>query len=845
MTSGFGQQGDDEVVARLSVDVPPESAAGLQSIARQARDLRTTMEAIAKSQGDYNRYVQQLPELLRRAEQAQERFTAQANQLDPRSPSSSSGGTGGSRVPTAAESASMVREMMSAPGFQQMVTTIAAAAGGVGVGAVAGMTTNVNQATGGAPGQPTANPGQVRSVAAAMEELRARDPRQYANLMAQHGAGPTPSGTPAPTPGSGSGGGPPADPRNERNTGPEAPVAPPDWLASGRQAEQQALGVLSKILSQTSSGGNMGVLTTAGILGQGAVGTGLNIQRQLQQRIEHHAAEAVRLDQARAQAYRDNLPLHEQDELERDAARAAARASQLNRVAGVGRGITRAGAVVGLAAGAGTATQEVGEWMQRHRNVGLVRGGGFQEGFAFEAGIRQMAMNPFLSTEQSRRIMMEALSKGYTGKEFDTITEFMAQNLRDLNIDTATSMRMVTQQRNIGGQSMESIEMDLRDIKRFIQENPENRRTLPEAIEGYQQRTETGIAAGFSGQTASRLAEMGTAIYADSGLMKNVPTALVDGGANSLAAQQLVSEHLPQTGGTPFDVVSDTLNRPGGEREFFEASGKAIEQLARNYAPELQSPDETTKRNAVKSFMNEINYAWPQMQLDENMARQMLDDALSEGGLSGKWLQQAESYEKSETGGPGANPGVGTKIGDAIQGGVSAVASGTASLLGALIPGGRIGDAIDRRANQWDEEAEERAALSRTPWMNPAVKDFITKQANAKEVMVKGKDGQEMSLMDAMNNQQEEILKGLPTGDTQVRMPGSEEWSNFTEAANQAQAGEAQKGSTLIDLTERAAEYLKVVQGDDPRTPSQQGADTGRDGYSRQEPKPGENPGGR
>ena len=42
-----------------------------------------------------------------------------------------------------------------------------------------------------------------------------------------------------------------------------------------------------------------------------------------------------------------------------------------------------------------------------------------------------MALNPFITTDQARQIVTQGLSSGYTGKEFDTVTQFMAPQPMD------------------------------------------------------------------------------------------------------------------------------------------------------------------------------------------------------------------------------------------------------------------------------------------------------------------------------------------------------------------------------------------------------------------------------
>lgn len=102
-----------------------------------------------------------------------------------------------------------------------------------------------------------------------------------------------------------------------------------------------------------------------------------------------------------------------------------------------------AGAGLGLAAGGFAAFQKTGSEIQQYRALGQIRGGGFGEGFGYEMQARMMALNPFITNEQSRQIIQSALTSGYTGQEFDTVTAFMADNLKHMNMSIVDSSKLL------------------------------------------------------------------------------------------------------------------------------------------------------------------------------------------------------------------------------------------------------------------------------------------------------------------------------------------------------------------------------------------------------------------
>lgn len=103
--------------------------------------------------------------------------------------------------------------------------------------------------------------------------------------------------------------------------------------------------------------------------------------------------------------------------------------STLSQLRGLGGGVglaSRAIPVAGAALAAYQGIQAGGEQIQELASIGNIQGEGAMGGLAFQANVQAMAMNPFINTEQARTIMMTALRDGYTGKEFDTLTDFMA-----------------------------------------------------------------------------------------------------------------------------------------------------------------------------------------------------------------------------------------------------------------------------------------------------------------------------------------------------------------------------------------------------------------------------------
>ena len=127
----------------------------------------------------------------------------------------------------------------------------------------------------------------------------------------------------------------------------------------------------------------------------------------------------------------------------------------------LGRGLGVAGAAAGIGLAGFEATQFAGSRLQGLKEVGLTQGGGIGEGFDAEMQARTMALNPFITNDQARSIIQGAMKGGYKGKEFETVTKFMAENLKDFAISAQESQEMIKKRMVEGGATPESIRAGL------------------------------------------------------------------------------------------------------------------------------------------------------------------------------------------------------------------------------------------------------------------------------------------------------------------------------------------------------------------------------------------------
>ena len=269
------------------------------------------------------------------------------------------------------------------------------------------------------------------------------------------------------------------------------------------------------------------------------------------------------------------------------------------------KGVGAAGAVGGGVLAALAAIQEGGTAYQGAKNMGLTRGGGAAEGIGYEMSIKAMAMNPFISSEQSRQIIQQGLRDGYTGQEFDTVTGFVAQNLKDLNMDISQSFALVKKNAMEGGQSIEGLGIALDALK---ESSKTGYRSTPDLLQAYQQTSSALVTGGMSGPAASREASISANTFADNPAAAGSMDQAVQAMANSPTGQALMMAEGGGALGNTAGLLPGALmfmEDTGGGRNLNQALENVLKQRAMEYWVGQGRPPRQTAAyaNAVRNFV--------------------------------------------------------------------------------------------------------------------------------------------------------------------------------------------------------------------------------------------------
>lgn len=122
-----------------------------------------------------------------------------------------------------------------------------------------------------------------------------------------------------------------------------------------------------------------------------------------------------------------------------------------------------------------------------------------------DAEIKALALDPWISTEQARQLVMAGLNTGAKGDNYDKITDFLTENLRDMNVSVSKSMQLMKASVSEGSMSIENLSATMKNIKADVGEREGDQEA---ALSRAQSAAETAGKVGLSADTTSALMEV-------------------------------------------------------------------------------------------------------------------------------------------------------------------------------------------------------------------------------------------------------------------------------------------------------------------------------------------------
>lgn len=604
--SGY-EYGENTVAARLSIDIPTEGVQSLREITQEISRFRTEMEAASRSEGDFIGFFQTLPSIASQAANAYKTF---ADELE--------------------RSLAMQQRIQSAVGQWDVQP-------GSTPDNFKGMSTGM--------GRSSQDINQQVAEMDRMREMGQAGERQYLNVNRQRGnvqPGEMPMGNSA------------------------------DDIAQATERISRREQVNQERMGDPTGGGGSGMggrggggiardlvneLNTGGLGGQGGALT------QMFRRSLDYASQRQQQSGGNEKNHRSGA-IPTPDSGTSGSVGDDAMGPTGGLMALLGKGIGGIGGGLLGAAGLGltgfSAAQYLGPKIQNLKDQGLVQGGGVKEGLEQEIQARMMAINPFISNDQARSIVQSALRDGYSGKEYETVTKFMQDNLKDFAMSVQESRDVIKKQIVEGGATPGAIATSLEQQKMLSKGSYvsfEDRKNVMNNLGG--RAADLGVSYGVAEKSIAEGIEMFGDSQVTKGLGSDIDGAMLSDDLNMQATL------LNMAGITPSSDFSEWPEQlmAGGA----ETKTKIIKFLVK------MSPNPGYFRMSLKQYLG-LNWTVPQ-------ARKVYQDIKSGKDVSGPGKQRIESTTEGvqeQSAGERLNAGVGSAfsvlggtIADAVTGNFS------------------------------------------------------------------------------------------------------------------------------------------------------------------------------
>lgn len=554
---------DDSVIARVSFDIPGTAVTDLTQITQVMGAMRTQLEAVARAQEDWLSYLQSVPAIAERANQAfrdqitlMERLSYLQSEIGPtRGAAGDDGGYGGTRVGggpgtntgTAANGYSTAAPPGYVPPFKDMTE-------GTGQGP------NLNVLA-----EQIANAGGGGDRAA--EEI----------LAARGGTGINPARVAmlggAATRILGGGG-------QATGIGQAAskPMQAAQWV---RDQMQNVAGAAGRILGGGINGGPFATPAPGGPPGGGPPGGGPPGPTSSDPNWPKRLATAYVGAKTGLKAV--PMPLK------------------------VGGGLA-------LGAMGFNKVQDIGERITEYQQLGSQEGGDYATGFKREMEARIQAIDPFINTAQARESIRLPMQAGFQGESRNDLRELLQSNFKELGVSFAQTMAM--QEVNLRGQSLDDATVKKSDatqkaamnVLKEMAGDGGNTMALQERTDQMQQMQAILNSLGVSQESATRSAIATQAGFDDS-------LALRKDGAR-ITGQVMKSGTLMAMAGQRAGVTGYLPNAmPAALEEAGLDSNEITEMVAAEVARAVSGlPKKLNRIAAFQSLMadNGVELDWPQ-----------------------------------------------------------------------------------------------------------------------------------------------------------------------------------------------------------------------------------------
>jgi hypothetical protein len=447
----------------------------------------------------------------------------------------------------------------------------------------------------------------------------------------------------------------------------------------------------------------------------------------------------------------------------------------------LGRGLGIAGGVGAVGLAGFEAAQFAGSRLQGLREIGLTQGGGIGEGFDAEMQARVMALNPFITNEQSRSIIQGAYSSGFKGKEYETVTKFMAENLKEFAMTAMESQELLKNRMVAGGESPESIRAGLLQSKEL---SKQGYLSFQDRNAGMNQLTGTLANAGVSPATyatvAPQLMEMGNQSQLTKGLYAEIFSGVIQ-------SDEATAGALAYGGITPSNDMSEYAS------QLSDNGGAGLQAILKRIAVETTGPDGKPNIGLFKTQVYGILKKQLTTQQAREVYRQVMGNeaAAAQGRVSSTNQKMGSIQQRSQ--------------GEVFNASVGAVLDST---------GGTIADIVTGNFGNIPQRFRQAGFEEQTNYI-PVLDNIVAGQGgDPNKVMVQGDSGWE-KLQAGNKDQLDSLAKG-----GKWRLASEPESNGYTLAQAQGGMNPSAFGNTNVNVGGQVSLYVSAAPGVKVQAPS-------------------------
>lgn len=264
--------------------------------------------------------------------------------------------------------------------------------------------------------------------------------------------------------------------------------------------------------------------------------------------------------------------------------------------------------------------QKGGAMYQGYKDIGLIQGGGAAEGFGDEMRMRWGALDPRVSTSQSRQIMMAGLSEGYHGQDFSTATKAFKDNLVDFNLAVGDSVKLLRTS-ILGGSTMQEAADQTHQImqtvknlsKNGVMSNPDMQQSIEQLTAGFEGE-------GMTTDSAMHEAAVGTQMWntpqtrAIAGDFGGTAAAFQSSPGSNAALEALSGDVVP---GLMPQALAFYNSRHGKSMD--EDVNKALKKLVGMFRRQLADKNSVAYANAIAMIQSRLQQMAPGNPLSKDM----------------------------------------------------------------------------------------------------------------------------------------------------------------------------------------------------------------------------------